>query len=69
MIVSHFYFYFLNLDDYNEKGTALGNLFFSTWGGFILSVMILSDCFRGAVVLAAQGAVTSEIELQEDNDI
>ena len=31
--------------------------------------MILADCFRGAVALAAQGPVASEIELQEDNDI
>jgi len=54
-------------------GHALGNLFFATWGGFITSIMITTDCFRGTITQNALAAVvrsdTNEIELQGDNDI
>merc|ERR1712086_1007896 len=64
-------------------GHSLGNLFFATWGGFSISVLITADCFREYIskrALAAAAEVPqasnlmSNIELQgvdaaHDNDI
>jgi hypothetical protein len=64
-------------------GHSLGNLFFATWGGFSISVLITADCFREyiskrALAAAAEAPQASNgmnnIELQgvdagDDNDI
>jgi len=65
-------------------GHKLGNLFFATWGGFVISVLIMTDCFRDwisqrALVLAVSTPAAvgndpiSEIELEgaggDDSDI
>jgi len=64
-------------------GHSIGNLFFSTWGGFLLSLLITADCFRSGAVqraLAAAGTVSAgtaghdRIEMQQtdggdDSDI
>jgi len=66
-------------------GRSLGNLFFATWGGFVISLLIAVDCFHdwisqralaasiAAPVVTANG-VNGQIELQEgaegdDSDI
>lgn len=60
-------------------GHSLGNLFFATWGGFGIAVLITADCFRDyiakrALAVAAPQPQASNIELQDvdggdDNDI
>lgn len=62
---------------YYSKGHSFGNLFFATWAGFITSVLITADCFRGSITRRALEAIvsdTSQIEMQgaagvDDNDI
>ena len=78
-------FAFLSLFLYrgNPQGHSIGNLFFSTWGGFLVSLLITADCFRSGAVqraLAAVGTVSAatagheRIEMQQtggddDSDI
>jgi len=58
-------------------GHSFGNLFFATWAGFITSVLITADCFRGSITRGALEAIvsdTNQIEMQgaagvDDSDI
>jgi len=52
-------------------GHSIGNLFFATWGGFIISILITADCFRDRIAqraLAASALVSpnnnDHVELQ-----
>jgi hypothetical protein len=50
-------------------GHAIGNLYFATWGSFVLSILIFAECYREYLAIREQAAnpfTISDDEVQEE---